>query len=42
MIIVTDTLQYIITLFENPYMFSLLGLIGLSLVILAIKILCKF
>lgn len=42
MTIITDTLPYIITLFENPYMFSLLGLIGLSIVILAFKILVKF
>ena len=40
--IISPVLPHIVTLFDNPYMFSLLGLIGLSVIILAFKILTRF
>lgn len=42
MSVISTCLEGIVQLFQNDYMFSLLGLIGLSVVFLTFKILVKF
>lgn len=41
MTVVTEILPHIVALFENPHLFSLLGLLAFALVVMAFRILIK-